>query len=74
MYTFYDFATMKEPEIRPDLVEFHEIYQNLKRSSPDTVATIERFAIIYEDKLAEHSGIYDPLALRELLWVFLRAV
>ena len=73
MYTFYDLATEKEPEIRPDLLEFHETYQQLKKNNPYTVAAIERFATLYERKLFEHDGIYDPLALRELLWYFLNA-
>jgi len=71
MYTFYDLATQKEPEIRPDLREFYETYQQLKKNNPHTVAAIEGFATLYERKLFEHGGIYDPLALRELLWHFL---
>lgn len=69
-YTFYDFSPNQQPRIRPDMLEFNEIYQQLKQVSPETVAMIEHFATIYEKQLVGYNGIYEPLALRELLWNF----
>jgi len=71
-YTNYDFATWQQqpPQIRPNLREFYEFYQQLKQSAPDVVAMIEQFATIFEKQIARYNGTYEPLALRELLWNF----
>ena len=66
--TNYDVLTWHQ--IRPDLREFYEIYQQLKQSAPDVVAMIEQFATIFEKQIARYNGTYEPLALRELLWNF----
>jgi hypothetical protein len=72
--TFFDFATMNQPQVRPDLREFHKLYQQLKVAEPEMVTLIEGFANTYEQKLAEYNGIYEPLALRELLWYFAKSM
>jgi hypothetical protein len=74
MDTFYDIATWQEPQIRPDLREFYEIYEQLKQTAPDAVAMIEHFATIYEKQIAGYNGTYEPLALRELLWNFAKVL
>jgi hypothetical protein len=74
MYTFYDIAAQKEPEIRPDLREFYEKYQQLKQTFPEIVSLIERFAMVYEIQIAGYNGTYEPLATRELLWNFAQAL
>ena len=70
-YPRYEAATVQEYQIRPDLLEFYEQYQQLKQSSPYVVEMIELFATVYEQKLAKYNGTYEPLALRELLWHFI---
>lgn len=74
MYTFYDFVTMNEPPIRPELREFYENYQQIKQDFPEIVYLIEYFARIYEKQIVEYHGINEPLALRELMWNFALAL
>ena len=70
MFTYYDVSKLKEAEIRPDLREFYRFYQSLQLSAPQIASLIELFALRYEKQLEEYNRVYEPYALRELLWKF----